>query len=338
MLMAVSYVVYLGLAFTLVPLRGLEGLLIAQIIQSVGLMAAMWWILRLQLKTLPMLPARWRLSVLKGMFAYGASFQVISLIGVLFDPAINALMGRFGGVRALGYYGMANSLILQGRAVIVEGSRVIVPSVASVYDQQDGSSKTRELFVASYRLTFYVSALFYGLLGTSITAISMLWLDHYQPVFIQFALLLVMGWFVNTIAVPAYFSNLGTGRLRDNVVCQLIIIVSACVLGVALGRPLGGVGVVLGLIVALLAGGVFLLQSHTRKVGVSLSTLAVPRDMVGLLMLTVLVTLISNSLANEQSSVVTALGACLLSIMLLLALAWLSPARRTLLRKSEAGV
>ena len=329
LVMGSSYVIYLGLTMVLIPNYGLEGVVIAQVIQSVGLMVTLWWILRGQLKDLPPIPWHWKFPVLKEMFGYGVNFQIITIVSMLFDPVTKALMSKFGGLEALGYYGMANTFILQGRAVIVEASRVMVPTIATL--QEHDKTKATQLFTTSYRITLYVSILFYGLLGISVTTISMLWLGHYQATFIQFALLLNLGWFANTLSVPAYFSNLGWGKLRANVINQIILVLCSLIVGIVLGLNYGGVGVVIGVITGLIAGSIFLLASHIKQSDLQWATLIIPQGMPRLLLLAVFVTFLSNYGGGQRSSVLTVIVIALLCGSSLLLLGWLSPYRMMLL-------
>ncbi len=333
LLMGSSYIVYLGLVVLLSPKYGLTGVVIAQLAQAVGLMVILWWTLRSQLKDLPPIPWHWKFSVLKEMFGYGVNFQIISIMSMLFDPVAKALMSKFGGLEALGYYGMANTFILQGRAVIVEASRVMVPAIASLQEQD--SVKTTQLFIISYRITFYVSVLFYGLLGISITTISMLWLGHYQAMFIRFSLLLIMGWFVNTLIGPAYFSNLGSGKLRDNVISHAIIGLCSLFVGSALGlMNYGGVGVVIGTIAGLISGSVFLLVSHIKQAGLYWPDFIIPQDMPKLLILAVLVIFLSNY-GRNLSSFFMVIGVAFLTSIPLLLLGWFHPIRKVLLGRGN---
>lgn len=303
---AVSHLVFLGMVLMLVPIYGLEGVAIAQVIQSAVLLTLLWWTLGRQLKQLPMFPIHWKYSVLKDMFSYGMKFQIITLMNMLIDPIIKALLSKFGGVELLGYYEMANGLILKCRTIIVEANRVVVPAIAKL--QARGGAEAIQLFTTSYRMTFYVSALFYGLLGISMTAISMMWLGHYQATFIQFALLLNLGWFVNTLIGPAYFANLGSGKLNANMVSHVIMGLCTLFFGSALGLVYGGLGVVVGAVVGLIAGGVFLLVFHIKQSGLNWTVFIIPRDMVRLLMFGIFATILSNFGGYQQSSWMVAMG------------------------------
>lgn len=329
LLMGLSHLAYLGFSMLLVPKYGLEGVAMAQLIQSVGLMILMWWVLRRQMIDLPFIPVRWKLAVLKEMFGYGVSFQIITVMNMLFDPMVKAMMSRFGGLESLGYYEMANKLILQGRALIIEASRVMVPAIATL--QEHDAAKATQLFSISYRMTFYVAVLFYGLLGISITTISMLWLGHYQATFIQFALLLNLGWFANTIIGPAYFSNLGSGMLRANMISHIIMGLCSFVVGFVLGLNYQGVGVVVGTIVGLIVGSLFLLVSYIKRADLHWPTFIIPQDMTWLLMLGILAIFLSNYGRDQQSSLAMVSFVTLLCACVFLAFSFNHPSRKILM-------
>jgi O-antigen/teichoic acid export membrane protein len=329
LLMGLSHLAYLGLAMLLVPKYGLEGVAMAQLIQSVGLMFLLWCMLRQQLRELPLIPIRWKISVLKGMIGYGVNFQIITVMNMLFDPMVKVLMSKFGGLDALGYYEMANKLILQGRAIIVEASRVMVPAIATL--QEHDATQATQLFMTSYRMTFYVAVLFFGLLGMSITTISLLWLGHYQATFIQFALLLNLGWFANTLIGPAYFSNLGSGKLRANMISHIIMALCSLFIGVTLGLNYGGIGVVIGTITGLIAGSLFLLITHIKQADLHWLSFIIPKNMSKLLMLGIFAIFSSAYYGREhQSSLIEVTGIAVLCYLPLLMFGWFNPARMML--------
>lgn len=333
LLTAASHLVYLGLAMLLVPKYGLKGVAIAQLIQSTGLMVMLWWTLRRRMKELPLFPMHWKFAVLKDVLGYGVSFQIISIMNMLFDPLVKALMSKFGGLEALGYYEMANRLILQGRAMIVEASRVMVPAVAAL--QEHDAGKAKQLFITAYQLTFYVAVLFFGVLGVLLPTISILWLGHYQAVFVQFALLLNMAWFANTLINPAYFANLGTGALRPNMIAHIIIVSFTAIVGWVLGAHYGGLGVVVSTVISLVMGSMFVLVVYINGAGLKWSKFIIPEGMYALLILAVSVVFISNFVNGSQSLTVSMIGTASLCICSLLIFGWFNPARSMLLRREK---
>lgn len=84
--------------------------------------------------------------------------------------------------------------------------------------------------------------------------ISEFWIGNYQPVFVEYTLFLVVGYWFNALTVPAYFINLGTGSLRLNTIAHVVIGILNATMGYSLGLSFGGWGVVLGYVFALIIG------------------------------------------------------------------------------------
>ncbi|MGH9877158.1 MAG: lipopolysaccharide biosynthesis protein, partial [Nitrososphaerales archaeon] len=261
-LMTVSQLINLGLAILWVPVHGLEGVARAQVVQAFGLAIFSWWILRRQIGALPLLPLRWRGRVLRGMLWYGFNFQVMSIMAMLFDPVTKALMSKLGGLAALGYYEMASKLVLQLRAIIIESNRVVIPIVARL-KEHSADTELRRLFEASLRMSLVVSATGYGIVSLCSPTISFLWIGKTENIFVSYVIILSTGWFVNTLAGPAYFHNLGVGRLARNVLGQIIIATSNLLLGISAGLLWGGTGVVSAFSASLVFGSIVIIFSET---------------------------------------------------------------------------
>jgi O-antigen/teichoic acid export membrane protein len=330
-IMGASHLGYLGLVLIVTPKYGLKGVAVAQLCQSIGLLIAAWWSLKFLLRGLPIIPLHWNRRVLREMMGYGVSFQFISIMTMLFEPVAKALMSKYGGLQSLGYYEMANKLIFQGRAVIVEASRVLVPSIASL--KSIDVEKARQLFAKSYEITFYVAVILYGLLGISLTAICLIWLGRYERVFIQFALLLDVAWFVNTLIGPAYFSNLGSGALRANLVSHVIMVLVGSLLGYQLGVVFGGFGVVMGTALGLISGSLFLSISHIRASGFDWRRFIVPSGVTGLSLLAPVLVLVSNGYGFWNPRTIAVLCAGFACGVVLIFMGWSNPMRKLLVRR-----
>jgi O-antigen/teichoic acid export membrane protein len=333
-LMGASHLTYLGLAVLWVPGNGLVGVAQAQAVQAIGLIAFSWWILRHQLVALPLLPIRWRLAVLKEMLGYGVNFQIISLMSMLFDPLTKGLMSKFGGLAALGYYEIASKLILQARAIPVEANRVIVPKVSNL--QQREPRLIVDLFVVSYRMLFFASLIFYAVLGIFLPLISYLLIGKYNSTFVHFALLLIFGWSINTVIGPAYFSNLGTGNLRPNVISHVIIGVVGLCAGIVLGIFLDGTGVLVGNVLGLVTGSLFLLISYMKDSGLRWSRELVPKGMWILLTLCVIVVIFANAWGARRS-LPELVGIEAAGALGLILVGWYHPFRRNMRFQPKVG-
>src|SRR4030066_1313189 len=141
----------------------------------------------------------------KRIIFYGINFQVISIAVMLSDPVTKALLSKFGNLSMVGFYEMASRMVLQFRAIIVSANQVVVPTIADM--TENAPEKIRAFYLRSYDLLFYLALPLFSLLIICAPIISEIWIGYYERVFVFSAILLSIGWFLNTLAVPAYFAN-----------------------------------------------------------------------------------------------------------------------------------
>jgi len=120
-----NHLLYLGLAFLWVPSYGLLGLAYAQVFQASSILIVSWFLLRWELKNLPLVPYHWHRNLFFEMLSYGINFQFVSIIGMLSDPLTKALLSKFGGLAMVGYYEMAYRMLSQFLAIMVNANQVL---------------------------------------------------------------------------------------------------------------------------------------------------------------------------------------------------------------------
>jgi O-antigen/teichoic acid export membrane protein len=215
-------VVQFAVAVLLVPRYGLPALAWAQISQFTLIIVAGWllflknhygrWTFRL--------PLRWSRGVLKELLTFGVKLQAVTVASMFYDPLIKFTMSKFGGLAALGYFEMAQRLILQVRQLVVMPSQPLIPSFAHLLETSP------EQIGALYRkaLSLTIVAGFPMLAGVAITSpvISWLWIGQVEPDFVMFLIIMSIGWFVNVVGGPAYFMGIGTGRVKGNFYGQVL--------------------------------------------------------------------------------------------------------------------
>ncbi len=171
-------------------------------------------------------------------------------------------------------------MIQQFRALVVSSSQVIVPFVANLYEK--APEKVKSVYMTTYQLLFYLSVPLFSFIIICAPLISKIWIGHYEKVFVRFSLLLAIGWLINTLNTPAYFSYLGIGYLRWNLIGQITIAVMNIVLGLILGIKLGGTGVVYGWVISLTIGSSVVCVSYILKNKIHFAEL-LPRSSRGIL-------------------------------------------------------
>lgn len=258
---------YLLVCFWLVPGHGLVGLAWSQAAQAFFVLCSSWLFLKFRVAGLSLIPFRWNKGVFREIVKYGINFQLISICQMLFDPATKSLLVKFGGLSITGFYEMANRMVLQVRSLIVSANQVLVPAIAGIYEKEP--EKINNIYkTASIILVFISAPLLFSLTALA-PIISIAWIGHYEKPFVFFSLLLSIGWFFNMLNVPAYFSNLGTGKLRGNLIGTVLIALLNPVLCFLFGSFYGGYGVAVGWMVSLVAGSLLIVVFYHKDNNIS---------------------------------------------------------------------
>jgi O-antigen/teichoic acid export membrane protein len=240
------------LCILLVPQYGLMGLAYSVIAANLCALLLSWLLIRKNNPLLPLFPFEWRTTIFKEVVGYATKFQIISLAVMLFEPLTKAFLSKFGGLSMVTFYEMASRLIQQLRALIVSAYNVLVPVLAEY--KEKSPEKIPATYSKSYEIIYYLALPAFALLILWLPLISKLWIGHIENMFVLMGSVLAAGWFINTLAVPAYVVNLGTGELKWNVIGHVATAILNLLLGYIGGLFFGGYGVVIGATIALLLG------------------------------------------------------------------------------------
>jgi O-antigen/teichoic acid export membrane protein len=330
--MVLSALLYLLLAMSLTSAYGLWGLAYAQILQALVAAVLTWFLLRrFCLNSLPVIPYRWRFSLLREMVTYGLNFQAISVAQLFYKPVTVALISRFSGLSTVAYYEMADKMLRQFRSLVVSASQAIVPFIADLHER----SPTRVTFVynASYSLLLYVATPLFGGVVALVPLISRLWIGYYETTFVSFSYLLAVGWYINLLSVPAFFAGLGLGELRWNTVSSIAMALLNATLGYILGSLLGADAVVLAWVASLAAGSALVLIPYHREHQISLKNLLPASSAVVLISNLVAIAcslLVYYSLLSSTSPLIGMASIIVIYTSIVLGPMWLHPLRSRL--------
>lgn len=264
-------ILYLVLAFLLVPRLGLVGLALAQVAQAAAMLFAGWLTLRGVARALPIFPIRWNRGAFREMLGYSLNMQVISIAQILFVPVTKILLSKFGGIASVGNFEFAYRMVIQLRAIIATAHEALVPALSDLAVRD--RTRVRTIYIKSFRLLLFLLIPLLPLLIASTPVVSRLWIGGLDRQFVIFADLLFLGWFLNMLANPAYYGNMGSGELKWNVRGHFVIGVLSPVLGTVLGWYFAAAGVVAGFVIALLTGSVLIALDYHRRFDISLRAL-----------------------------------------------------------------
>jgi O-antigen/teichoic acid export membrane protein len=256
-------VLYLVAALVLVPKRGIVGLGMAQVLQAALLLLANWLALR-RVLPLPWALFRFSRTRLAEIWGYSMHLQGIAVVALLIEPTTKALLGKFGGLAMVGYYDMAAKMLNQFRSLMVSVNLVLVPVIARL--EQVSPSQVEPVYSLSYRIGFYLSVPLYAGLFAMLPALSLAWIGRHESTFVLSSMMMTVGMFLNSLVNPAYITNLGLGKLRQNLHGFLVMATLNAILGYILGRTFGGFGVVLASVIAMAIGSwAILLGFHLER-------------------------------------------------------------------------
>jgi O-antigen/teichoic acid export membrane protein len=252
-------------AYLLVPRFNLQGVAFAQVMQSLFTLIFCSICVVIQTKYNPF-KWNWSKPIFKQIFSYGMKFQFISLAAMLNEPITKILLGKFGGMAFVGYYEMANRLIMQARGVIVSGTQSLVPVMVNLSkDVKDVQVFYKKIF--SNVVFFAITAMCIIVLGGHL--ISFYWIGNIQPIFYFTILFLATSTLINLIIGPAYFFYMADGRLNVLIKLHLILGVGNALFAFILGYFWGGNGVVYGWLCAIVLSSMYLLNVFNKTFSLS---------------------------------------------------------------------
>lgn len=261
-IITLSSIVILFLSFLLTPKYGLLGLVYAQIFQSIFvlLLSAFYYKKLFQFE----FDFRWHWdrTLFKEIFNYGIKVQVSSILEMTTDPIVKFLLSKFGGLTMVGYYEMATRLVLQIRGLIVSANQVIIPVISESKENNPGNIKI--VYKKVFSFVLYLNIILTTIILISAPVVSLIWIGHYESIFVNILILSSAAFFFNISSTPAYFNFMGEGKLNDIILYISIGFLINIILGYLLGLYFGGIGVIIAAYIALVLNSTLLLNAYHK--------------------------------------------------------------------------
>lgn len=206
-------------AALLINSYGLEGLLYAQIIQSLLLLLMALYLLGkariFKIRYFQIQKTHFRLFL-----GYGQNFQYISLAIMLFEPLTKYFLNKYFNLSIVGLYDIVNRVITQVRSVIVSAIMVIVPVVSRL--SEENLLDVNQLYKKAVRGGTLLSMLSYSSL--LIIAVPILTrLDKKDlNLYLIFLVALSGAYILSIISSSAYGIFMGLGKLKPIIVSHLL--------------------------------------------------------------------------------------------------------------------
>ncbi len=274
----VSFVILLSGSYIIVPKYGLIGVAYAQLIQAGFLLLSAMASLKLIFRPLQLFPMAWDKGIFKSIFSFGIQEQVISICQLFFDPFTKSILGSFGNLGMVTYYEMANRLVTQLRSFLVSANQVFIPVFTSTNEKS--AETAHNLYKKVFSISFLLSILWLSFIIASVIPISKIWIGQLNNEFVIITILLAFAYWCNIVISPAYFANMGTATLKDNVAGNVIIAVLNILLCFCLGYFFTGYGVVVGWSMALAVGSLYIMYKYHRRNSLAITQLITKKDVV----------------------------------------------------------
>lgn len=267
----VGIILHFALSMYLTSLYGLVGLAYSQIAQSILLILCSGLSLKVISKA-KVKASIFHLSTARLLLKYGLNAQLASVSISLFgEPLIKSMLTMFGGLGVVPFYDMVIKLITLLRSVVMSSMQALVPVVSSL--PPTDTNKIKELYLqGSKNLLLICVPVFTGLIAFA-GYISVVWIGYLQIQFVWLMVLMSIAWGINTILVPAYFVNLGTGVIKPNTISHIIGGITNIVLSYVLGLLFGLWGAVAGITLSVIITGVYPFLDFNKRHGLSNSTI-----------------------------------------------------------------
>lgn len=248
-------VLQLSLTFILLPNGGVAALGYVQIAQAGFLLLAGFSI------TIYLIGARpssyWGFDKYRFLeiITYGGSLQLSAIAQIFFEPLAKILLVTFGGLALTGYFEVANRLINQLRGIIVAAYTSVVPYVAArVGSTKMSDHEITSVYEKSVSLLVFGLIPYFAIASAALPLILTLWQGQFDSTLVAVALMLLFGWSINTLNIPAYMIFMALGKVRPLIISHTLIGAFTLFAGLPLGWLFGGIGVLVATVLGLIVG------------------------------------------------------------------------------------
>lgn len=256
--------IQLGLVVLLVPDLGLLGLAWAQVVQYSIVLIVGWLIIGYKLQKIQLIPSYASIPVLKEMLSFSLKAQVANISNGLFEPLSKILVSFFGGLYAQGIYELAYKTVAMSRNAITAGLMASLPANTRLIEEN--VSLAKQFYQKVLRKVIIASVVVLGFVSMLAPAISYVWIGSYDESYWLFVAVIASGFIFNTIGAPAYNLGLASGKMKNNIIVSLLVLLVLLTTGFILGSLYQEIGVVISVGVSLMFGGLTIKFLNERDV------------------------------------------------------------------------
>ncbi len=258
--------VYTVLSIFLILEYDVTGLAYAQICQACLFLVSGIGLNLIYVKEFKFFYFKWHKELMKKVFDYGMSFQMIGLAQMFYDPITKALLSRFGGLDFVAIFEMASKLVVQVRAIPAGIIQNLVPKIVTLKTTL-GHDKIIEAYKKMNVINLFLNFSTIVMILPFSNIISILLLGESNENFIMVLFIITIGWVINSLNISSYIVNLGTGNLKWNVISHFVVGILNFLFCFLVGYfSRNGLYIISGWILALIIGSsLIIIEYHQRN-------------------------------------------------------------------------
>ena len=264
-------IIYMVIAIIFINKYDIIGLAYAQVLQALVFLILGILFSKIKVQEFSVFYFKWHKDLMKKVFNYGISFQAIGLTKMLYDPITKAVLSKYGSLDFVAIFEMASKLVIQVRSISAAIIQNVVPKIVKL-NTTFGTEKLLDAYkiINNINLLLIFSSLV--LLIPFSNVISIFLLGKSDSNFIIVLISLCLGWIINSLNIPSYMINLGTGKLKWNVISHLVIGILNLVFCVLIGYFFNnGLYIIFSWILALIIGSSIIIIEYHKRNGILLN-------------------------------------------------------------------
>ena len=215
-------IIYVVFSVIFIDIYDVIGLAYAQLIQASIFLISGILLSIIYISNFRVFYFKWHKNLMKEVFNYGMSFQVIGISQMLYDPITKAILSRYGGLDFVAIFEMASKLVIQVRGIASKVIQNVVPKIVKL-SIITGDVKIFEAYKKIHNINMFLIFVSLALIIPFSNIISIILLGNSNHIFIIVLIILTLGWMINSLNIPSYIINLGRGDLKWNVIAHLTI-------------------------------------------------------------------------------------------------------------------
>ena len=242
---------------------GLLGLTLNAVLTALLWALSTWILLRRCMPGFRLHPSLIRRADAVSLLRYGSNIQAAGLGSFLTVPPIKILLSRYVSLASVSSFELASGMAMQLRSGFLMAAMPLIPASAHL-NAEKASTKLGSLYRQSFRYVVLVALPVFSVAAILAPGFTQFWLRKGTSFVAPTLALLLIGWFLNTLTLPAYFMFQGQGFARYQVYVASLQAVGSAISAYMLVKIFGYYGAVSGLVMGLSIAAFYLLWQYPR--------------------------------------------------------------------------